>query len=181
VKKIRIPWWANPWRAYTSERYRHQLTKAVHKESLDLWQRTVHQLHGDNSELRRQLENAKALPDGMASTEVPEFIFIGIPRPDGSKRLWASKDLAGTAFSMHSDGLKQPKWKIGAVMAQSLTVDGPDYGTCIERVLKIWANWISNARGLPRYQKAPPVPAKLPWSSPSADIKGDVRKAIEGG
>lgn len=89
------------------------------------------------AELRRL-----AGPQGAAlSTQKPDWVLVGIPRPGVGVRVWASRELAGTSFDMTPMEQPPPRWVIRATMAQALTVDEPDYGAAMARVTQIWHNW----------------------------------------
>lgn len=199
---MRIPWWLRPFTQYKALLRKHTAHLNKCAALIQAEQDEIRRLDLQVTSLQRELAAAHALPGGMPSTATPEFIFIGIPRPDGSKRLWASKDLAGTAFTMTDDMAGGAKWKIGAIMANSLTTDGDSYGECIEKVLTIWANWLSTAQRLapppqtsisertgPPFKLDPVVRGSIqhiydqatepaPWSQTDADVKGDIQAAM---
>ena len=75
-----------------------------------------------------------------AALPTPEGVMVLIPRPDGSKRLYASRDMTGAALM--ADGLDgDAGYNVGVKrMRNVLIIDGPDYGHCLRRMAEIWAN-----------------------------------------
>ena len=81
----------------------------------------------------------------MLSTHKPDWVLVGIPRPGRGVRVWASRELAGTAFDMTPMDQPPPRWKITATMQQALTVDEPGYAPAMAKISEIWANWDRDA------------------------------------
>jgi hypothetical protein len=81
----------------------------------------------------------------MLSTQRPDWVLVGIPRPGVGVRVWASRELAGTSFDMTPMDQPPPRWVIKATMAQALTVDEPDYGAAMAKITEIWRNWDAEA------------------------------------
>lgn len=75
-----------------------------------------------------------------AAMPTPEGVMVLIPRPDGSKRLYASRDMTGAALM--TDGLDgDAGYNLGVKrMRNVLIIDGPDYGHCLRKMAEIWAN-----------------------------------------
>lgn len=136
-------WWLNPWRA---ARRQARIADVLVQRSVGLEEHIDH-LRAENAGLtdgiRRLSVPALGEPEGQMTLE---FVMVGIPRSDGSKRLMASKDLVGTALSLVG---ADPRWKIGAVMGNMIVIDKPSYGEGLEQLMRIWANWAASQRGLP--------------------------------
>jgi hypothetical protein len=75
------------------------------------------------------------------SSQKPDFVLVGIPRPGAGVRLWASRELAGTSFDMTAMDDPPPRWMIRAVMAQALAIDKPTYPEAMAQMATIWRNW----------------------------------------
>jgi hypothetical protein len=103
--------------------------------NIDLNVRTIQALE---AELRRLAGTERG---AMLSTQKPDWILVGIPRPGVGVRVWASRELAGTSFDMTPMDQPPPRWLIKATMAQALTVDEPGYAEAMAKVSAIWANW----------------------------------------
>jgi hypothetical protein len=80
----------------------------------------------------------------------PEWVMVGVDVPAG-KRLYASKDLKGSAFAVaaaeHSytaDG-----WHLTTTMQRMLVITKPTYAECLAELMTIWQNWDSAGRELP--------------------------------
>lgn len=138
-------WWLNPWRA---ARRQARIADVLVQRSVGL-EEHIDQLTAQNRGLTAENRRLKAVP-ALGEPEgqmTPEFVMAGIARSDGSKRLMASKDLVGTALSLV--GVDDPRWKIGAVMGNMIVIDKPTYGEGLEQLMRIWANWAADQRGLP--------------------------------
>jgi hypothetical protein len=152
---VKLPWWLNPWRkvrriqdtAQAGWEHAHRLQNALtladqhEAEALD----EVERLMADNA--RQQMRISELLA-GPGATPVhgpggpaPEFVLVGIDRGGNlGKRVYASRDLSGTSFGMTEMHDPPPRWKVGAVMAQMLTVDGAGYAEALSKIGGIWAN-----------------------------------------
>jgi hypothetical protein len=146
---VKVPWWLRPW----GEVLRLRRAVDYHANEADRL------AEGNNSlaaKLRVQSETVLFLEaelrrlagterGAMLSTQKPDWVLVGIPRPGVGVRVWASRELSGTAFDMTPMDQPPPRWKITATMAQALTVDEPDYGAAMAKVTQIWHNWDAEA------------------------------------
>ena len=79
----------------------------------------------------------------------PEWVMCGVDVPAG-KRLYASKDLKGSAFQVAMDQYGNGDgWHLTSTMCHMLVVTRPSYGECMAEVLWIWQNWDTAGRELP--------------------------------
>jgi len=78
----------------------------------------------------------------LPSTGKPEFIMTGIQRPDGTVRLYASRDLKSLNWGQRD--LDYPHsgvaWDIDTDMQHMLIIDKPTWGEAFARAFEIWAN-----------------------------------------
>lgn len=148
-----LPWWLNPWR----ERRRlladlaHWRDEAMHmQQAANRHIATIDEQAGRLRELARQLRIAATQPgSGQAligweqqGGAKPEFVLAGVDRGRaGGKRLYASKDLGGTAFGMTEMSDPPPRWKLSTAMERMLTIDKPTYGEALAHLMRIWSNW----------------------------------------
>lgn len=152
--KIDVPWWLFPWPQARRTRQHILLNKAMMRE-LELqarWLRERDQRIDDLCEtadqdietiarLESELRKATGTVTGALSSQKPDWVLVGIPRPGRGVRVWASRELSGTAFDMTPLDEPPPRWQIKATMAQALTVDEPDYGAAMAKITVIWRNW----------------------------------------
>lgn len=90
------------------------------------------------------------VPDNtrLPSTGVPKFVMVGIDRPGGGVRVYASRDIAenelrwGLATNDYGTGTG---WHVDAEMRKTLIVDGQTWGEAFEQIFRIWANHDRNA------------------------------------
>ena len=79
----------------------------------------------------------------------PEWVMAGVDVPAG-KRLYASKDLKGSAFQVamdqHGNG---DGWHLTSTMCHMLVITKPNYGECLAELQRIWLNWANEGRELP--------------------------------
>ena len=79
----------------------------------------------------------------------PEWVMCGVDVPAG-KRLYASKDLKGSAFQVamdqHGNG---DGWHLTSTMCHMLVITKPNYGECLAELQRIWLNWANEGRELP--------------------------------
>lgn len=155
-----MPWWTHPVRSFRAIRaandsLREQLQRLTAEkitrefEMQDLVRAKAAALQ-DNMRLNRDLiqlrgQMAAAVTDARVSgaalsTAEPEFVLVGIPRPDGSKRLMASRELDVTAFAMTEPDKPPPRWKLGAILGQLLVIDKPGYSEALAHLMTIWGN-----------------------------------------
>jgi hypothetical protein len=75
----------------------------------------------------------------VPSTGKPECLLTWIARPEGGIRLYASRNLADTAWGQRSD-LTRPTvdWHLGVMMADVLIVDRATPAEAIQWVLERW-------------------------------------------
>lgn len=79
----------------------------------------------------------------------PEWAMVGVDVPAG-KRLYASKDLKGSAFAVAVDAhLNGEGWHLTTVMQNMLVITKPTYGECLAELMRIWRNWENEGRELP--------------------------------
>ena len=79
----------------------------------------------------------------------PEWVMVGVDVPAG-KRLYASKDLKGSAFEAAMDAFGNGDgWHLTTTMQHMLVITRPTYGECLAELTRIWANWASEGRELP--------------------------------
>jgi hypothetical protein len=79
----------------------------------------------------------------VPSTGKPKFVMVGIDRPGGGVRLYASREIPerelrwGLATGQYGDATG---WHIDAEMRHTLIVDGATWGQAFGRVFEIWEN-----------------------------------------
>jgi hypothetical protein len=79
----------------------------------------------------------------------PEWAMVGVDVPAG-KRLYASRDLKGTAFELAVDAhLNGEGWHLETVMRNMLVITKPTYGECLAELMTIWQNWDNAGKELP--------------------------------
>jgi hypothetical protein len=93
----------------------------------------------DNARLRHQLAGVTGM--GAPSSQRPDWVMVGIPRPGVGVRIIASRQLSGTSFDMTAMEDPPPRWVIRAIMEQALFVDKSTYQIAIMEIGQIWANW----------------------------------------
>jgi hypothetical protein len=73
----------------------------------------------------------------------PDFVMLGLTRPDGLVRMYASRDLPQAEFGPPAPGrdFTVGAYLLTSVMANMLVVDRPTYAECQARIAEIWANW----------------------------------------
>lgn len=189
-RRTLLPWWLRPWdEARWLRAELHSAERAAGRQALDITglerriesdQRVMRQQRDDlakaEHELRRlrgQLAGAvtDAKVSGAAlSTAQPEFVLVGIPRPDGSKRLMASRNLDVTAFAMTDPDQPPPRWKLGVILARLLVIDKPDYQQALAHLMTIWANQDSDARAQVTGKRA--LDAGSQWDRPNPLPRG---------
>jgi hypothetical protein len=82
----------------------------------------------------------------------PEWVMCGVDVPAG-KRLYASKDLKGSAFQLAMDQYGNGEgWHLTTTMCRMLVIARPTYGECMAELMRIWANWENEGRKLPSGQ-----------------------------
>ena len=79
----------------------------------------------------------------------PEWVMVGVDVPAG-KRLYASRDLKGSAFQVAVDAhMNGEGWALTTVMQRMLVITRPDYAGCLAELMRIWQNWANEGRQLP--------------------------------
>ena len=79
----------------------------------------------------------------------PEWVMVGVDVPAG-KRLYASKDLKGSAFAVAMDQYGNGDgWHLTTTMCHMLVITKPTYGECLAELIRIWRNWENEGRELP--------------------------------
>lgn len=85
----------------------------------------------------------------------PEFVLTGTDRGNGlGKRVYASRDLPAATFSIPDGWRDAPSWQLTALLDNMLTVDAPEYGEAMARVMTIWANRDAEKRGIENAEAA---------------------------
>jgi hypothetical protein len=78
----------------------------------------------------------------------PEWVWVGVDVP-GGKRLYASRQLKGSAFELAVDAhLNGEGWALTTVMQNMLIITRPTYPECLAEMGRIWANWDNAGRDL---------------------------------
>lgn len=78
----------------------------------------------------------------------PEWVMVGVDVPAG-KRLYASKDLKGTAFAVAMGEMGPADgWHLTSTMQRMLVITKPTYGECLAELTRIWQNWAAVGREL---------------------------------
>ena len=111
---------------------------------------------GDPVAFRREREGWHGSGNGPGRSSArragelnPEWVMVGVDVPAG-KRLYASRDLKGSAFAVALDEhYNGDGWHLTTTMCRMLVVTRPTYGECMAEVLRIWANWADDGRQLP--------------------------------
>jgi hypothetical protein len=80
----------------------------------------------------------------------PEWVMVGVDVPAG-KRLYASRDLKGSAFAVAMDerNLSADGWHLTTTMQRMLIITRATYGECLAELMRIWQNWDNEGRELP--------------------------------
>jgi len=79
----------------------------------------------------------------------PEWVMAGVDVPAG-KRLYASRDLKGSAFAVAVDEfLNGDGWHLTTTMQRMLVITKPTYAECLAELMTIWRNWDNADRELP--------------------------------
>jgi hypothetical protein len=79
----------------------------------------------------------------------PEWVWVGVDVP-GGKRLYASRQLKGSAFELAVDAhLNGEGWALTTVMQNMLIITRPSYPECLAEMGRIWQNWDNAGRDLP--------------------------------
>jgi hypothetical protein len=145
--KISVPLWLWPWPQAKRTQAQIALNKTLVRE-LEQQARIValkDEVIATRDETIRilgyELRSAVGAQGGALSSQKPDWVLVGIPRPGLGVRVWASRELSGTAFDMTPMDQPPPRWVIKATMAQALTVDEPDYASAMAKVAAIWKNW----------------------------------------
>src|ERR1035441_10259533 len=99
---------------------------------------------------RRRPDDDCAYPSPRKAGELdPEWVMCGVDVPAG-KRLYASKDLKGSAFQLaidqHGNG---DGWHLTTTMCHMLVITKPTYAECLAELMRIWQNWDAEGRALP--------------------------------
>ena len=99
---------------------------------------------------KRDVPPGPGYPSAREAGELdPEWVMAGVDVPAG-KRLYASKDLKGSAFQVamdqHGNG---DGWHLTSTMCHMLVITKPNYGECLAELQRIWLNWANEGRELP--------------------------------
>jgi hypothetical protein len=79
----------------------------------------------------------------VPSTGRPKFVMVGIDKPDGQVRLYASREIPDRELRWgieHDRYGTATGWHIDAEMRHVLTIDGPTWAWVFARAFEIWAN-----------------------------------------
>ena len=98
----------------------------------------------------RDADGTPAHPPPRKAGELdPEWVMVGVDVPAG-KRLYASKDLKGSAFELAVDEhFNGDGWHLTSTMQKMLVITKSTYGECLAELMRIWANWENEGRELP--------------------------------
>lgn len=80
----------------------------------------------------------------------PEWAMVGVDVPAG-KRLYASKDLKGSAFAVAAQehSYTADGWHLTTTMQRMLVITKPTYAECLAELMRIWQNWENSGQELP--------------------------------
>lgn len=80
----------------------------------------------------------------------PEWVMVGVDVPAG-KRLYASKDLKGSAFAVAAQehSYTADGWHLTTTMQRMLVITKPTYAECLAELMQIWRNWDNAGKELP--------------------------------
>jgi len=79
----------------------------------------------------------------------PEWVMAGVDVPAG-KRLYASRDLKGSAFAVAVDEQwNGDGWYLTTTMCRMLVITRPTYAECLAELMMIWQNWDNEGKQLP--------------------------------
>ena len=115
------------------------------------FRQTVHGIEPVPERFQRDgSRNDRAYPPPRKAGELdPEWVMCGVDVPAG-KRLYASKDLKGSAFALamdqHGNG---DGWHLTTTMCHMLVITKPTYAECLAELMRIWQNWENEGRELP--------------------------------
>lgn len=70
----------------------------------------------------------------------PQMIICGMPRPDGTYRIYASAEPNPAKIEIEYSSQAGYNYELGARMQNMLIIDAPDFGSCLRRLGEIWAN-----------------------------------------
>jgi hypothetical protein len=76
----------------------------------------------------------------MPAEGTPEFIMTGVTKPDGTKRLYASRNLDSPAWGQRETVEGTVRWHLRASLDQLLVIDRPTWGEAFTAAWTIWAN-----------------------------------------
>jgi hypothetical protein len=99
----------------------------------------------------RPRDHGYSYPGGrQAGSLDPEWAMVGVDVPAG-KRLYASRDLKGSAFAVAVTGQSWDAdgWHLTTTMQRMLVITKPTYGECLAELMRIWQNWDNEGRELP--------------------------------
>ena len=99
---------------------------------------------------RRHYGDTPGYPSARAAGALdPEWVMVGVDVPAG-KRLYASKDLKGSAFHLALDQYGNGDgWHLTTTMQKMLVITKPTYAECLAELMRIWQNWENAGRELP--------------------------------
>lgn len=170
--RLALPWWLNPWRErkrlleavdyHAQDAHRMDLSITRLAAELREAQIVIGRLETDRIRAERAAEQAGRMVTqlqggtGMSarSTQSPDWVMTGIPRPGIGVRVIASQQLGQLRFDMTAMDDPPPRHLLSAVLEQALFVDRPTYSEAIAEVGRIWANW---RKDQPAGQLDPPL------------------------
>jgi hypothetical protein len=103
--------------------------------------------------LRQRFYDGPGYPSPRKPGELdPEWVMAGVDVPAG-KRLYASKDLKGSAFEVAMDEhFNGDGWHLTTTMQKMLVITKPTYAECLAELMVIWRNWENEGRELPSFR-----------------------------
>jgi hypothetical protein len=181
----KLPWWLDPWMAYLGACRSLAHADILAEAQAKIIREQDRKIDSLNAEIRKlRLGSGQ----GMPSTQEPDFVMVGIPRPGMGVRVIASRKLSGTKFDMTTHpsrpGGSEPVWTIRALMERALFVDKPSYPEAVAHVGTVWANW-DRAEGGGQWAARPhgvPQPEDLAGHEihVSIDLSGNPPKSLRG-
>jgi hypothetical protein len=86
-----------------------------------------------SGEIDRTVHRTGARTDGI------DFVMVGLKRPAGGVRLYATCDMPHLDWGQAERGY-ETVWHIDADMKNLLIIDKPDYPQALARLFEIWGN-----------------------------------------
>jgi hypothetical protein len=74
----------------------------------------------------------------------PDFMMLGVTKPDGHKRLYASKVVRHGKFEAGMDPQSNDATlSLSATITNLAVIDRPSYGECLEHLMRMWGSEMS--------------------------------------